>query len=377
VNLANGNLLVKENDFAIAGPGYALRHDRFYNGLSTLEGSLGGGWQTNNARDVGLEIGSGFVNYFAPNGVVMRFDRLPGAAEQFTSPDGSNMTLVDTQLSPMRYLLTMNKTGEQLWFSAAGYSLLNYDRNSIGTAFTFNEGAIASVTHASGRSLSMATSGNRVTTVTDSAGRDVAYTYDSALRLETVTAVDGTVTSYTYDSMGRLASIELPSAVASDPTTTVSFTYDSSHRVTKVAREPGIETTFTYAAGQTIVTDANGNDATYGIDASGRVESTQDALGRSRSQTWTANSDIETTTDALSSNTTTYTYDGSNNRVGAQLPTGAAAAAVYAIGVDCSAPNTGTSYQPKCSTDDAGNAKQYEYDSFGNLLALPTTRTGI
>ncbi len=206
----------------------------------------------------------------------------------------------------------------------------------------------------------------------DDANREVQYANDNSGRMIGVTAVDGEVTTYGYDTASLLSSIDLPSAVAAG-STTVEFEYDTSNRITKVTQEPGIETTFAYSAGQTVVTDSNGNAATYFIDAEGRVTSTKDALNRERAQTWTANSDIQSTTDALGTNTTTYTYDGSGNRTEAQLPTGAAAAAVYAIGVDCAAPNTGTAFQPKCSTDDAGNSKQYEYDTAGNLLKQSDT----
>lgn len=122
-----------------------------------------------------------------------------------------------------------------------------------------------------------------------------------------------------------------------------------------MTREPGIETTSTYRAGQSVITDSNGNAATYTINGDGLVTATKDALNRSRSQAWTANNDIATTTDAIGSNDTTYTYDGSGNRLGAQLPTGAAASATYAIGTGGNAPNTGAAFHPKCSEDDSGN----------------------
>ncbi len=73
---------------------------------------------------------------------------------------------------------------------------------------------------------------------------------------------------------------------------------------------------------------------------------------------------------------TTYTYDGNNNQTNAQLPTGAAASAAYATGTGCTAPNTGTAFQPKCSTDPAGNSSQYQYDAAGNLTKQTNTTGG-
>lgn len=377
VNIANGNLLVKENDFAIAGPGYALRHDRYYNGLSTMMGSLGGGWQSNNGTyDIGVQDTGTYVDYYGPNGVRFRFTRV-GTTNNYTAPAGSNLTLVrDPASGTYRYNITNNRTGEKLRFAISGYLTSTTDRNDVGESYSYSSGNVISAYNSSGRGLAFEWGMDGfLNRVEDTAGRAVEYTYDTdAPRLKTVEAVDGKVTTYTYDSSGRLATITLPSAAAA--TTVVTFTYDTSHRVTKVAQQTGIETTFAYAAGQTVVTDSNGHTTTYVIDANGRVSSAKDALNRTRAQTWTANSDIATATDALGSNVTTYTYDGNANRQSAQLPTGAAASAIYAVGTGCTAPSTGTAFQAKCSTDDAGNKKTYQYDAAGNLLKQTDTTTG-
>ncbi len=378
VNIANGNLLVKANDLTVPAPGYALRQDRFYNGLSTDPGTLGGGWRSNNgARDIGVFLGGWYVDFYGPNGLKLRFDRV-GSRPNYVAPAGSNMTL--TRISTDNsFALEHNQSGDRMTFSSQGWLTSTRDRNGVGVQYFYNaDGTTFSALHQSGRavqSIAAAAAGQGVAGVKDSANRTVEYTYDpSTQALKTVKSVDGKVTTYNYDSTGRLSSMVIPAAAAA--TTTVTFAYDSSHRVTKVTQQPGIETSFAYSGGQTIVTDSNGNTATYVIDSSGRVTSTKDALNRTRSQQWTANSDIATSTDAIGSNTTTYTYDGSNNRSGAQLPTGAAASAAYAIGAGCSAPNTGTAFQPKCSTDDAGNKKQYQYDAAGNLLKQTDTTTG-
>lgn len=131
---------------------------------------------------------------------------------------------------------------------------------------------------------------------------------------------------------------------------------------------------------ETTVEDCRGNDTVYAIDSAGRVTAVEDALGRIRSQAWTANSDVATATDAFASggtpgNTTTYSYDLLNNATGVTLPTGAAASAAYATGVSC--PGTGgTAYQPKCSTDAAGNGKRFDYDANGNLTAVTDSTSG-
>jgi RHS repeat-associated protein len=165
------------------------------------------------------------------------------------------------------------------------------------------------------------------------------------------------------------------------------FEYDSQHRITAVKRgnvggfqSTFPKTTFAYATGQTTVTDARNNASVYTIDGQGRVEKAKDPLNRERSQSWTANSDVATTTDAFQAASspatgTTYTYDGKNNAKSVTLPTGAAASAAYTTGVSC--PGTGgNDYQMKCSTDSAGNGKRYDYDANGNIKSISDTTSG-
>jgi RHS repeat-associated protein len=128
------------------------------------------------------------------------------------------------------------------------------------------------------------------------------------------------------------------------------------------------------------VTNANGAASTYAYDDQGRVVSATDALGRARAQTWTANSDVQSATDALGSgslpgNQSTSSYDELNNTTKTELPTGAAASAVYAAGADCSSAG-GDSFQVKCTTDASGNTASYDYDTAGNITATKDTTAG-
>lgn len=382
VNLGNGNLLVKANDSKIAVPGFALRQDRFYNGLATTGGSLGGGWQSNNAAgDVGVIDDGNGVDYYAVNGAKFRFT---ASGSNYTAPNGSNLTLKkDTNSTTARYIVESNKTAEKWKFSTNGWLTSTTDRNDVGETYAYSGNRISTVTHANGRKYTFtytSDSSGLYVNVTDSAGRVTQYLLVNG-RLSAVWDLVGTAkrtrTDYTYDSTGRLASILYPWVTSQQ--NNVFFEYDSSHRVTKVREQfsgatgntnPSLyrETTVAYNVGETVVTDPNGNTAKYKIDGEGRVTETYDGLNRKRTQSWTANSDIQSTTDAQAQgNQTVYTYDGNNNETRAQLPTGAAASAAYAVGANCSAPNTGTAFQPKCSTDAAGNSKQYQYDASGNL----------
>ena len=396
VNIANGNLLVKANDSTIAVPGYGLRDDRFYNGLSVDNGSMGGGWMSNNnAWDVGLDNHGTYADFHGPNGIVLRFPRTGPVYGHYDSPAGSNMTLQRTaDYGTYVFILTFNKSGDKWEFDDTGSLTATYDRNNVGEHYTYSMGKIVTVSSAATMSgpyynLNWNSSTGQLDSIQDSAGRTTSYTYDTSYRLQSATTgnPDHKTTSYSYDSSGRLSTITLPSAASAAGTTVVTFGYDTSSRVTSVTQKnlsptwgagTDIVMTFAYSAGQTIVTDANNHTSTYTIDGNGRVTSTKDALNRARSITWTSNGDIQMTTDALgtgSSHTTTYTYDGSNNATNAQLPTGAAATATYATGTGCTG-TTGTPFEPKCSTDATGNSATYQYDANGNLTQQNDTTSG-
>ncbi|GAB3617344.1 RHS repeat-associated core domain-containing protein [Okibacterium endophyticum] len=385
VNIANGNLLVESSDIAIAGPGVGIDLGRVYNGLSSLDGALGGGWDFsvpdltatfNNQTTATFTTANGFKVEFAKN-----------SSGVWESAPGSNLTLTEDQ--NQKLVVTSNQTGEKYTFGNFGHRATYTDRNGVGIDYDGNTwGDFEGMVDAAGRAVNITTYFGARTGLADSAGRTVAYSWDNENRLETVVGADGNLTTtYTYDSEGRLASISSSFSGGSQPQDLVTeFTYDAQHRVTEVREglsgsTDRIVTGFAYSSAQTVVTDPNGNDSTFEFDNEGRVVKTIDPLDRERSQTWTSNSDVQTTTDAFASggnagNTTTYEYDANNNRTSATLPTGAAATAAYAQGVDCPNGGSGHPYLAKCSTDDAGNSKSYEYDAAGNPTKVTNSTAG-
>lgn len=387
VNLGNGNLLLTGNGGVLNGAGLALRSDRFYNGLSSSLGSFGGGWSSSLSQgDVGIKADSTSATFTGPNGFTAKFTLSGGA---YTAPKGFNATLkTDSSSADKRYTLQYNSSGEKLTFSDQGWITTDTDRNGVGSTYSYDaNNRVKTVSTASGRQFTVNWSGNtpsRITSVADSAGRNVQYDTDPSGRLVKVTKPDGNFEQYNYDSTGRVATAQFPSG-NSNGDIVFTFAYDSSNRVTSITSAqisaPSTtlsSSTYTYASGTTTVRDGNGNTATYTIDSSGRVTAAKDALGRSKSQSWTANSDVQTTTDAFGSgqtagNITTYSYDQLNNATGVSYPTGAAASATYAQGTSCPTAGSGNSNLPKCSSDDAGNKKQFTYDTAGNLTGTTST----
>jgi RHS repeat-associated protein len=387
VNLANGNLLITANDGSTAAPGVGVSADRFYNGLSTSDGVLGGGWSsTMSYADFGLTVNSGETSavFYGPSGFQATFTK---SGTAWVSPAGVNATLT----KGTEWVLKYNKSGETFRFNLATKRISAHtDRNGVGT--TSNWAASSSsytVTDAVGRVTTAnrtAGASPKITSIVDSAGRTTTYTRNPSQQLTGVAKPGGATTAMSYDTSGRLSTITVPS---SPGTTVITFGYDSSHRVTSLTQQSSsptggaqadVVTTFAYTSGKTVVTNPNGAASTYAYDAQGRITSANDALGRARALTWTANSDIQSSTDALGSgslpgNQTTREFDELNNATRAELPTGAAASAVYAVGADCSSAG-GDSFQVKCATDASGNTASYDYDAAGNVTAKKDITAG-
>ena len=398
VNLGNGNLLVTAADESIAGAGIGLRSDRFYNGLSPLEGDFGGGWTSSlSAQYVGLKGAPAAgtptnQEFHGPTGLRVMFT-WDGA--KYVPAAGFKATLTVAAAVPASYLdpyymLTYTSTGEQQQFTKYGYRLSDKDRNGVGLTYSYPTDEFRPViTDAAGRQITTTLAAGSTTqwgSVQDSAGRQSVYERNSAGMLTKVTQPDGGINSYTYDSTGRLKTMVL-GASASDPT--VTFGYDTSHRVTSITQTTkadgtvgaNIVTSFAYTAGQTVVTDPRAGASTFALDSAGRVTTATDQLGRKRATTWTANGDVATTTDAFAApatagNTTTLAYDALGNQTGATLPTGAGASAVYALGTGCATAGAGNPYLAKCTTDAAGNKKALSYDTAGNLTQVSDTTAG-
>ncbi|GHH32491.1 RHS repeat protein [Lentzea cavernae] len=146
------------------------------------------------------------------------------------------------------------------------------------------------------------------------------------------------------------------------------FTH-TDYRLTKVStptRTGPVDTLFDYTKlfVETTQTDPNKNKTVYKFDDRFRQISATDALGNTQSKTWTANSDVQSTSDGRS-NSTTAAYDTLNNLISTTLPTGAATVAGY---TSTAHPNLPTSVK-----DPAGNEVTREYDAAGNLTKVRST----
>ncbi|MFD6949166.1 hypothetical protein A6A08_05760 [Nocardiopsis sp. TSRI0078] len=212
------------------------------------------------------------------------------------------------------------------------------------TTFDWEGGPNPTVTDPTGETATSHTwrEGRDTSTLTDRAGQDIEFGYNDDNRLTSITGATGAVWRVAYNDEDQVTSLTVPDGSEEGATTTCSYA-DSALFNT-----------------QTTVTDPEGGESTLEFDDQGRQTSSTDQVGNTRSQTWTANSDVATTTDAVEPSVT-YDYDAFNNLIGTELPTGAATSVGYT--------DTANPAKPTSVTTPDGDTLEMSYDSRGNLTS--------
>ncbi|MDX3187347.1 DUF6531 domain-containing protein [Streptomyces sp. MN03-5084-2B] len=290
--------------------------------------------------------------------------------------DGSAVTFLDTggtyAPSAPRFDATLVKTGSNYVYTRRGSLLFTFDAASgrlvaetdragskaspaYQTTLAYDgSGHLATITDPGARQYTLTWTGNHITGLADTAGRQVTYGYDADDNLTDVYGVGTTRTptvkdddhaKFTYDTHHLMTSMRTPANVAGAPTAVTSMIYDSAERVTNQTDPDGHATTFTYgpdgglAAGQTLVTDPSGHQT---------LDTYQNGLLTSETKGYG-------TPDA---GTTSYTYDPVTLGVTTQTdPDGNLETFTY------------DDHGNKTSASDAlGFTTNYTYDDAGNLL---------
>jgi RHS repeat-associated protein len=374
VNVGSGNLFVRSKVAELAGPGVPAVAYQVYNSLHNQNsGELMGPW-FNDFAMTGLIVSASEVRYFDGTGSEWQFTK---SGSTWVSPPGANASLA--QLSNGQWRLTYNRTGERITFNSYGWAITRQDRNGVGITYGWDSiGHLVSITDAVGKQVSVTRNSSNQLTALSAAGRSTTFDYHATNKRLLSVVNGGRTATYTQPTSDHVRTITRDGR-------TLTFAYDTTGRATSVtlarSGETSLVTSFAYTSTTTTVTDPRGNDVVYHLDSQDRVVKVVDQNGRERAQTWTANSDVATTTDAFATgggqgNVTTATYDQLNNTTGIVLPTGAATQALYAQGPNCQTAQSGHPYLPKCAIDDAGNHQSYTYDSAGNVTKVKDATTG-
>jgi len=186
-----------------------------------------------------------------------------------------------------------------------------------GNAMTFTySGANLVVRDAFFRTLTINYTGDRISSVTDSASpsRSVSYGYDGNGNQDSYTDPEGKIWRYAYEDpygIHRMTKLTNPLSIV-----TATNTYDSLGRVkTQTApRQGGTDATynFYFSGYRNQEEDPNSKTITYYYDQKGREYQITDQLGQRIRRTYDGQNHIVSITDPRDK-TTNYSYDGNHN----------------------------------------------------------------
>lgn len=261
VNVASGNLLIREHDVQLESTGLDVEITRFYNSLSPRDGVLGGGWGLATGTDLRLKVLSdGSAVLFGPTGYAETFARQPNGS--FARAPGVPGTLVRN--GDGTYTLKLDDVNETLTFPGSGGPTVRASEDDVRHALSYDvDGKLAFIT--------------------DPDGRRSWFEYSPTGLLSTIREPGGAAHTYLPHPSGKLASYTDPSGRRSEfdysggqlvrikdrRGNETRFTYDGLGRVrsrtsvTDAATGSGPTTLYAYNAGNTVVTEPSGRTTTY------------------------------------------------------------------------------------------------------------------
>lgn len=275
VHAGLGNYIYSKKLFELPGKGLPLGFELTYNSLDTgYSGPLGPGWTHSYntvltppvppATQVAIKWGDGHVDRFEDNGSGMYI------------PVGSNTPVTLTRPEPSRWVATLHNQNTYE-FDSGGRLLAIKDLNGNQIALTYSTTVPGQIDH-----------------ITDTAGRQVFFTYDGLGHIAAITSPlrAGNTAEFQYDAAGNLTGI-------TDPRGKLwRFTYDGAHRLL----------THVDAKGVTVITNA--------YDGAGRVVQQTDGAGGVTSYAYAVDASGTTTTiTPPSGHAVTHVYDLAYNLV--------------------------------------------------------------
>lgn len=342
VNVANGNLVLQNQDDYLASRGLDAVAVRTYNSQGLLNDDNGDNWSSGAWLQPLILAGT----LGAAGSTIQRTDG-DGSVSTYTydtgrnlyvSPDGEGAyDTIAHHVADNRLDWRDGSTGTLQRYEASGAYRLLSSSDTSGNLLTYAynaAGRLASATSASGETTFYDYTGNNLSqlrTVTSDGATStrVRYAYDASNRLTSVSVdlspddnsiADGKVyqTTYTYEGTSkRIAGITQTDG------TQLAFTYidigGGTFKIATVRDALDNVTSFTYGAGFSTVTDAHGNVTRYDADAAGRlVRITPPAVAGGATGpaqfTYSVNGDLLSTTDG-EGRTVTYGYDANGNQV--------------------------------------------------------------
>ena len=335
VSLATGELTYVHRDLHLSnGTDLPLEFVRSYNSGDLSDTGLGPGWSQ-----------SGLMNVAELESLDVVVQRQDGRQDVFTEDSGSYDPppgVSDALTKNIDGTFTLTALDRTVYrFDSTGRIVSITDDHGLVTRYGYDRnGRLATITDPASQTLTFSyNASNYITKVADSTSREVSFTYSAAGDLETVTDALGGVTRYAYDANHRLTSITDPRRVV-----ILENRYDSEGRVIEQLDGEDNLWRLDYDTSETVVTEPEGGEITYGFDGLKRVTSLTDQLG----------------------NTTTTTYDAAGNVDQVTRP----GRAIWDFGFDAAGNLTSVK-------DPEGGERSYTYDGSNRLERYTDPRTGV
>lgn len=407
VNTMSGNVYITRTDIHIPARGFKLKVKFYYNSfLFTENYGYGNGWRFEYDIRYQVDTTPGARLILWKDGREDKYDSIPGGG--YKSPRGFYSKLL--QYQPGKYVLT-EPDSTQLFFDNASHKRLTRITEPNGNYINLNytDSLLTSLTNTAGQTISFTYNNNgRLATVVDAIAipsRTYTYSYDAVGNLIEVKdplngkckygyLVNGPMKSLTDKNNNKVDIIYFPDLTARELigcNKRLGFSYDSSSNKTIVVDHLATGnqvTTYTYERLDNLfwITSMKGNccgfNISYDYDDQGNAIKMTDANGQTYAYTYDAFGNMLTRTDPLNQ-TSTYTYTNDFNKISSYKdPKGI----LYTLGYDArgnftqlimpgNAVYTAT-YNAQgdiiSSTDPKGNVYTYNYDAYGN----PSTVTG-
>jgi YD repeat-containing protein len=236
ISLVTGNTSIVQTDVRIPGLANGLTLSRTWNSkwpptqILLQTGLFGFGWRSNYEERV-FTGSDNYIKYSRGDGSFWSF-AYAGAAYAPVAPGHATATFIlpnnnSTTCTPST--LTLQNGEKRIFDCLSGFLTAIVDRNGNTTQLSYDSiNRLTTVTDPAGRHLYFGYGSNSsylVTSVTSDVGLSLTYTYDSSRRLVQVTKPDQTYVTFQYDSNSRITTIQDSAGKVIE-----SHTYDSRGR---------------------------------------------------------------------------------------------------------------------------------------------------
>jgi RHS repeat-associated protein len=311
----------------------------------------------NNAIALAYDGAGRLVTATAPGGAALTFAyNAQGRLATVTDPAGAVMTYTyDGAGDLVAARDPVNQTRSYAYSRHRLTSVVDKNGQVLVTNTLDSVHRVTQQTDAQNKTLTIAydTPAKGATRVTDPAGGQATYYFDTHHRTTDKQDPLGRVITNIYDTNGNLQKVVDPAL------NQWQFTYDSAGNPTTATDPLNQALQFTYNPKHlpTTISDARGNVTTLMYDAAGNLIQKRDPLNNVWTYTYDARGNVLTETNPLNQ-TTTYTYDLPNNRTSMTNPLGKTWTYTYdAAG------------RLLTETDPLGNTTTYAYDLAGRLIS--------